>query len=114
MPIKDATGDVVGVAQVINKLGSEQSFTANDEKVSLNFFYYILQESDKGFYGLEALMCKRKLCLKLSTSDANIISIAESELKVFEWCKINQNPHPWPWKQAAELFNRFSWTTGEA
>lgn len=34
MPIKDASGDVVGVAQVINKLGGEQCFTANDEKVS--------------------------------------------------------------------------------
>lgn len=35
MPIKDASGDVVGVAQVINKLGGEQCFTGNDEKVSL-------------------------------------------------------------------------------
>lgn len=35
MPIKDAAGDVIGVAQVINKLGSEQqSFTSIDEKVS--------------------------------------------------------------------------------
>ena len=34
MPIKDASGDVVGVAQVINKLGGEQCFTVNDEKVS--------------------------------------------------------------------------------
>lgn len=33
MPIKDASGEVVGVAQVINKLGGD-SFTANDEKVS--------------------------------------------------------------------------------
>lgn len=36
MPIKDASGDVIGVAQVINKLGGEQCFTVNDEKV---FFY---------------------------------------------------------------------------
>jgi hypothetical protein len=36
MPIKDASGDVVGVAQVINKnpAGGEQCFTGNDEKVS--------------------------------------------------------------------------------
>ena len=32
MPIKDSNGDVVGVAQVINKLNGE-SFTENDEKV---------------------------------------------------------------------------------
>lgn len=32
MPIKDGSGDVVGVAQVINKLNGEQ-FTQNDEKV---------------------------------------------------------------------------------
>lgn len=35
MPIKDASGDVIGVAQVINKLGGEQCFTVNDEKVSV-------------------------------------------------------------------------------
>lgn len=35
MPIKDASGDVIGVAQVINKLSGEQRFTDNDEKVSL-------------------------------------------------------------------------------
>lgn len=34
MPIKDAAGDVVGVAQVINKMGGEQCFTTYDEKVS--------------------------------------------------------------------------------
>lgn len=34
MPIKDVSGDVVGVAQVINKLNSER-FTENDEKVRL-------------------------------------------------------------------------------
>lgn len=33
MPIKDVSGDVVGVAQVINKLNHER-FTENDEKVS--------------------------------------------------------------------------------
>lgn len=33
MPIKDGTGDVVGVAQVINKLNGDR-FTENDEKVS--------------------------------------------------------------------------------
>jgi hypothetical protein len=40
MPIKDASGDVVGVAQVINKLGGEQCFSANDEKV--RFFLSLL------------------------------------------------------------------------
>lgn len=34
MPIKDAAGDVIGVAQVINKLGGDQCFTALDEKAS--------------------------------------------------------------------------------
>lgn len=34
MPIKDAAGDVIGVAQVINKLGGDQCFTTFDEKVS--------------------------------------------------------------------------------
>lgn len=33
MPIKDCSGDVVGVAQVINKVDGHQ-FTENDEKVS--------------------------------------------------------------------------------
>lgn len=33
MPIKDGSGDVIGVAQVINKLDGDQ-FTENDEKVS--------------------------------------------------------------------------------
>jgi hypothetical protein len=37
MPIKDANGDVIGVAQVINKLGVEHCFTPNDEKVSICF-----------------------------------------------------------------------------
>lgn len=32
MPIKDSAGDVIGVAQVINKLNVER-FTENDEKV---------------------------------------------------------------------------------
>lgn len=36
MPIKDASGDVVGVAQVINKLNGER-FTENDEKVCIAF-----------------------------------------------------------------------------
>lgn len=39
MPIKDAAGDVVGVAQVINKLSGDQKFTENDEKVN-NFFQF--------------------------------------------------------------------------
>lgn len=34
MPIKDASGDVIGVAQVINKHSGEQRFNENDEKVS--------------------------------------------------------------------------------
>lgn len=33
MPIKDCSGDVLGVAQVINKLNGDR-FTENDEKVS--------------------------------------------------------------------------------
>ena len=40
MPIKDASGDVVGVAQVINKLGGEQCFTKNDEKVSFFIVFF--------------------------------------------------------------------------
>lgn len=45
MPIKDSSGDVIGVAQVINKLNSDR-FTENDEKVSqpfkLNSIYLLL------------------------------------------------------------------------
>lgn len=39
MPIKDASGDVVGVAQVINKLNGER-FTENDEKVRMYTDYH--------------------------------------------------------------------------
>lgn len=47
MPIKDSSGDVLGVAQVINKLNCER-FTENDEKVSKNdvsfslFYFFVL------------------------------------------------------------------------
>lgn len=37
MPIKDSSGEVIGVAQVINKLGGESCFTENDEKVNKFF-----------------------------------------------------------------------------
>lgn len=37
MPIKDSSGDVIGVAQVINKLNSDR-FTENDEKVRATRF----------------------------------------------------------------------------
>lgn len=40
MPIKDAAGDVIGVAQVINKLNYER-FSENDEKVRGNIFFFI-------------------------------------------------------------------------
>lgn len=40
MPIKDASGDVIGVAQVINKQGGDLSFTTNDEKVSFFCFNF--------------------------------------------------------------------------
>ncbi|XP_037903168.1 dual 3',5'-cyclic-AMP and -GMP phosphodiesterase 11-like isoform X2 [Hermetia illucens] len=39
MPIKDSSGDVVGVAQVINKLNGE-SFTENDEKVFASYLQF--------------------------------------------------------------------------
>lgn len=43
MPIKDSSGDVVGVAQVINKLNGER-FTENDEKVSyIKYFSEIVR-----------------------------------------------------------------------
>lgn len=41
MPIKDASGDVIGVAQVINKQGGDLSFTTNDEKVSYFLFQFL-------------------------------------------------------------------------
>lgn len=58
MPIKDASGEVVGVAQVINKQSGESSFTEYDEKVGEFFFYYyflsnafsILRKSKKFSY----------------------------------------------------------------
>lgn len=52
MPIKDVTGDVVGVAQVINKLNGD-SFTENDEKVSrmccMWFSYVVLHQTQISF-----------------------------------------------------------------
>lgn len=39
MPIKDCSGDVIGVAQVINKYGGSH-FTENDEKVSASHFSF--------------------------------------------------------------------------
>lgn len=50
MPIKDASGDVVGVAQVINKLGGEQCFTVNDEKVSINFLSLLSYQNEPHGY----------------------------------------------------------------
>ncbi|XP_046753536.1 dual 3',5'-cyclic-AMP and -GMP phosphodiesterase 11 isoform X2 [Diprion similis] len=40
MPIKDCSGDVVGVAQVINKLGGEGQFTTQDEKVFAGYLQF--------------------------------------------------------------------------
>lgn len=40
MPIKDCNGDVIGVAQVINKLGGEGQFTAQDEKVFASYLQF--------------------------------------------------------------------------
>lgn len=52
MPIKDASGDVVGVAQVINKQG-DLCFTANDEKVSITTSEYaISMYMDIGYISL--------------------------------------------------------------
>lgn len=39
MPIKDSSGDVVGVAQVINKLNCER-FTENDEKIFASYLQF--------------------------------------------------------------------------
>ncbi|XP_071633561.1 dual 3',5'-cyclic-AMP and -GMP phosphodiesterase 11 isoform X2 [Temnothorax longispinosus] len=40
MPIKDCNGDVIGVAQVINKLGNESQFTTQDEKVFAGYLQF--------------------------------------------------------------------------
>ncbi|XP_034935984.1 dual 3',5'-cyclic-AMP and -GMP phosphodiesterase 11 isoform X2 [Chelonus insularis] len=40
MPIKDCSGDVIGVAQVINKLGGEAQFTAQDEKIFASYLQF--------------------------------------------------------------------------
>lgn len=40
MPIKDCSGDVIGVAQVINKQGGEAQFTAQDEKVFSRYLQF--------------------------------------------------------------------------
>ncbi|XP_023290420.1 dual 3',5'-cyclic-AMP and -GMP phosphodiesterase 11 isoform X2 [Orussus abietinus] len=40
MPIKDCSGDVVGVAQVINKLGGEGQFTSQDEKIFAGYLQF--------------------------------------------------------------------------
>lgn len=39
MPIKDSSGDVIGVAQVINKLNCER-FTENDEKIFSSYLQF--------------------------------------------------------------------------
>lgn len=39
MPIKDSAGDVIGVAQVINKLNCER-FTENDEKIFASYLQF--------------------------------------------------------------------------
>ncbi|XP_011876138.1 PREDICTED: dual 3',5'-cyclic-AMP and -GMP phosphodiesterase 11 isoform X1 [Vollenhovia emeryi] len=40
MPIKDCNGDVIGVAQVINKLGGEGQFTTQDEKIFAGYLQF--------------------------------------------------------------------------
>lgn len=40
MPIKDCTGDVIGVAQVINKLGGESQFTIQDEEIFAGYLQF--------------------------------------------------------------------------
>ncbi|CAG5109013.1 5'-cyclic-AMP and -GMP phosphodiesterase 11 (Drosophila melanogaster) [Cotesia congregata] len=40
MPIKDCSGDVIGVAQVINKLGGEAQFTVQDEKIFASYLQF--------------------------------------------------------------------------
>ncbi|KAG7205543.1 hypothetical protein KM043_007520 [Ampulex compressa] len=40
MPIKDCSGDVIGVAQVINKLGGEGQFTVQDEKIFAGYLQF--------------------------------------------------------------------------
>lgn len=40
MPIKDYSGDVIGVAQVVNKLGGESQFTAQDEKIFKSYLQF--------------------------------------------------------------------------
>ncbi|EFN74937.1 Dual 3',5'-cyclic-AMP and -GMP phosphodiesterase 11 [Camponotus floridanus] len=40
MPIKDCNSDVIGVAQVINKLGGEGQFTAQDEKIFAGYLQF--------------------------------------------------------------------------
>ncbi|KAK0093139.1 hypothetical protein PV326_014227 [Microctonus aethiopoides] len=40
MPIKDCSGDVLGVAQVINKLGGEGQFTVQDEKIFASYLQF--------------------------------------------------------------------------
>lgn len=40
MPIKDCNGDVIGVAQVINKLGNEGQFTVQDEKIFAGYLQF--------------------------------------------------------------------------
>ncbi|XP_063975881.1 dual 3',5'-cyclic-AMP and -GMP phosphodiesterase 11 isoform X3 [Diachasmimorpha longicaudata] len=40
MPIKDCSGDVIGVAQVINKLGGEAQFTTQDEKIFASYLQF--------------------------------------------------------------------------
>lgn len=75
MPIKDASGDVVGVAQVINKLGSEQSFTVNDEKVSFPLFVVYQETFSEAFPENIIRVFHSTILTSRSNSDFNCHSI---------------------------------------
>ena len=53
MPIKAPSGEVIGVAQVINKIGSKdrhEAFTDSDEKVSVALQMQTRQDHFQEFY----------------------------------------------------------------
>lgn len=77
MPIKDCNGDVIGVAQVINKLGGEGQFTAQDEKVFASYLQFCgIGLRNAQLYEKSQLEVKRN---QVSTNFAELMTMTRLE-----------------------------------
>ena len=77
MPIKDCSGDVVGVAQVINKLGGEAQFTAQDEKIFASYLQFCgIGLRNAQLYEKSQLEVKRNQVIFLSCHTINIVTLS--------------------------------------